>query len=199
MNLPNKLTVTRMILVPFILLFLMPLPYLPVDTGWNLFINTYGQIISLLIFITASFTDHLDGSIARKRGIVSDFGKFLDPIADKMLITSVLIAFVHLGRLHAIVPILIIFRDLVVSGMRMLGSSAGTIISANQIGKWKTAFLMIGIILLLIQRVLEGFGWLTVIIPVVRVIADLFIVASVVLAMISLVQYLKANLDLLKP
>lgn len=199
MNLPNKLTITRMILVPVILLFLMPLPYLPGDTGWNLFINTYGQIISLVLFIVASYTDHLDGSIARKRGIVSDFGKFLDPIADKMLVTAVLIAFVHLGRLHAIVPILILFRDLVVSGLRMLGSSAGTIIAANQIGKWKTAFLMIGIIMLLAQRVLEGFGWLTAIIPFVSVIADLFIVASVVLAMVSLVQYLKANLDLLKP
>ena len=156
MNLPNKLSVLRMVIVPFILLFFMPMP-LPLSTptsAWNEFICTYGQIIALLLFIIASITDFLDGYIARKHNIISNFGKFIDPIADKLLLTSVMIALVYVGRLHAIVPILFLFRDLVVSGVRMLGASSGKVIAANWVGKWKTGILIAAIIAMMLQRIL---------------------------------------------
>ena len=145
MNLPNKLTVARTLLIPVFLVFLLvdviPLHFL----------------LAGIIFIIASLTDYLDGKIARSRNLVTTFGKFLDPLADKALVTAALVAFVELGLSTSIPVILIIVRDLMVSAMRMLASSDGEVIAANWWGKVKTALQMVSIIgILLAAQLFSG-------------------------------------------
>ncbi len=104
MNLPTKLTILRILLIPLVLLFMLPLPW-QAATGWNEFILGPGMLVALVIFSIASYTDYLDGHIARKHNLVTNMGKFLDPIADKLLVLAVLIAFVDRGRMSTIVPV----------------------------------------------------------------------------------------------
>ena len=135
MNLPNKLTVARVVLVPFFLVFLL-IPAIPYNFLW-----------ACVVFVIASITDFLDGKIARSRNLVTTFGKFLDPLADKILVTCALVAFVQLGLAHSVAVIIIIARDYMVSAIRMLAvSSNGKVIAANWWGKIKTALQMIAII-----------------------------------------------------
>lgn len=139
-NLPNKLTVLRMLLVPiFVLVLLLS----------NKTDNFLYRFIPLLIFVVASFTDLLDGYIARKYNLISDFGKFMDPLADKLLVCSAFICFVELKLLSSWVVILIISREFVISGFRMIASSKGITIAANMWGKFKTVTQMILVILIL--------------------------------------------------
>lgn len=139
-NLPNKLTVLRMLLVPVFVLVLL----LSNNTD-----NYFFRFFPLLIFVVASFTDLLDGYIARKYNLISDFGKFMDPLADKLLVCSALICFVELKILSSWVVILIISREFVVSGFRMIAASKGITIAANMWGKCKTIIQMILVILIL--------------------------------------------------
>lgn len=198
MNLPNKLTIVRIILVPIILIMMLPLPFFPSESGWNLFVLSYGQLIALILYIVASITDFLDGHLARKNNLVSNFGKFLDPIADKLLVTSVLIAFVQLNKVHAVVPIVILLRDLVVNGVRLMAASSGKVVAANQVGKWKTALLMTGSIIFMLSLVCSGFNILTTWLPMIDSIAGFFTGVSVMLAIISVIQYIKNNQSFLK-
>lgn len=199
MNLPNKLTIMRIILVPFVLVFMLPLPFLAETSAWNAFVSTYGMLIALIIFSIASLTDYYDGKIARSQNLVSNFGKFLDPIADKLLILSVTIALVQLNRLHAIVPIVFLFRDFVVTGVRMLGAEKQHVIAANNLGKAKTVSQIVAVLIIMVEMAFLA------IVPVawspyfkyLSYLGDISMLVAVVLALVSGYQYLKNNSSLL--
>lgn len=146
MNLANKLTVLRMILVPVFLICAM------INT-------TTGNVVALAIFIIASITDKLDGYIARSRNQITNFGKFMDPLADKLLVTCALIILVERGIIPAWVVVVIIAREFVVSGLRTLAASQGVVIAASNWGKLKTVIQMIAIIMGLVYLVYSP-SWL---------------------------------------
>lgn len=138
MNLPNKLTLLRVILVPFFLLFLLG-DFIPANYLW-----------ALLVFAVASATDALDGNIARKRNLVTTFGKFLDPLADKVLVLSALICFIELGLSSSIVVVIVIARELMVTSLRLVAVADGTVIAASIYGKIKTIVQMVSIVAILL-------------------------------------------------
>lgn len=140
MNTPNKLTIARMIIVPFLVIFLL--------TGWGGEANRY---ISLTLFVVASVTDWFDGYLARKNNLVTNFGKFMDPLADKLLVCSAMICMIDLKRLSAWFVIIIIAREFIISGFRLIAAENGIVIAANYWGKFKTASQMIMIILLILH------------------------------------------------
>ena len=139
MNLPNKLTVCRVILIPFFVFFLLFDPA-SVSFKW----------IALGIFVIASLTDMLDGKIARKYNLITDFGKFMDPLADKLLVCSAMIGLIELGRIPSWIVIVIIAREFVISGFRLIASDNGRVIAASYWGKFKTTFQICIIYLCLI-------------------------------------------------
>ena len=175
MNLPNKLTIFRVILIPFFLVFLL-VPGIPAD-NW----------IALGIFIAASLTDLLDGKIARKYNLVTNFGKFMDPLADKLLVCSALIAFVELGYLPAWIVIIIISREFIISGFRLIAADKGVVIAANYWGKFKTTFQMIMTILLILQ--LDY--------PYADTVEWIFVYIALALTVISLVDYIYRNIGVM--
>ena len=172
MNLPNKLTLFRIILIPFFVFFLF--------TGC---VGEAGKYIALVIFAVASLTDLFDGKIARKYNLVTNFGKFMDPIADKLLVSSALISFVGLNRLQAWIVIILIAREFIISGFRLVASDSGIVLAASWWGKFKTAFQMIMCILLIIKIQNNVF----------TVINNVFIYISLALSVISLADYLIKN------
>ena len=189
MNLPNKLTVFRVILiVPFVVLLLGGFQ----QWGWftTLFsgILPYTDYIAVGIFIVASLTDLLDGKIARKYNLVTDFGKFMDPLADKLLVCSAMICLIEMGRLSAWIVIVIISREFIISGFRLVAAEKGVTIAASYWGKVKTVVQMIMSILLIIH--FEH--------PVFRIINPIFIYAAVLLTIISLVDYIYKNREVMK-
>lgn len=175
MNTPNKLTVGRMIMVPFLVLFLL--------TGWGGEANRY---ISLAIFVIASVTDWFDGYLARKHHLVTNFGKFMDPLADKLLVCSAMICLIELERLPAWIVIIIIAREFIISGFRLIAAENGIVIAANYWGKFKTVSQMIMIILLLLH-----FG------GIFAVLEQIFIWLSLALTVISLMTYIWQNRSVL--
>lgn len=175
MNTPNKLTVLRMIMVPFFVLFML--------TGWG---GEASKWISLVIFVVASATDWLDGYLARKYNLVTNFGKFMDPLADKLLVCSAMICLIETGKLAAWIVIVIIAREFIISGFRLIAVENGVVIAANYWGKFKTVSQMIMIILLIAD--LGGFF---------AVVETLFIWLSVALTIISLVTYIWQNKSVL--
>lgn len=175
MNTPNKLTVGRMIMVPFLVLFLL--------TGWGGEANRY---ISLAIFVIASVTDWFDGYLARKHHLVTNFGKFMDPLADKLLVCSAMICLIELERLPAWIVIIIIAREFIISGFRLIAAENGIVIAANYWGKFKTVSQMIMIILLLLH-----FG------GIFAVLEQIFIWMSLALTVISLMTYIWQNRSVL--
>ncbi|MGN0414343.1 MAG: CDP-diacylglycerol--glycerol-3-phosphate 3-phosphatidyltransferase [Agathobacter sp.] len=177
MNLPNKLTLFRVILIPFFVFFLLA-PYFP----------GYGNYIAVVIFIIASLTDFLDGKIARKYNLVTNFGKFMDPLADKLLVCSALICLIALGRIPAWVVIIIIAREFIISGFRLIASDNGVVIAASYWGKFKTASQMIMVIVLVLD--IPG--------KVFSVIGTVLIYVSLALTVISLIDYIAKNKDVLK-
>lgn len=146
MNLPNKITLVRILLVPI----MMIIPILGIS---GVLFNTIpiANIVILIIFLIASFTDFLDGHIARKRNIVTNFGKFLDPIADKLLVLAALVMLVEMGSLPAWIPIIIAAREFMVSAIRMLAATDGKVIAASKLGKIKTVTQMVAISLAFID------------------------------------------------
>lgn len=144
MNLPNKLTLLRLILVPFYVFFLL-MPSIP-----------HHYLIALVIFAAAAYTDHLDGKIARKRNMVTDFGKFADPLADKIMIFATLACFIQLGLTGAVVLIITAFREFVVTSIRLIAAENGKVVAANFWGKIKTVSQMIAaLVIMLLQYLLE--------------------------------------------
>lgn len=176
MNLPNKLTVLRVMLIPFFLVFLM-VEGIPA-----------GKWIALILFLAASLTDCLDGYIARKYNLITNFGKFMDPLADKLLVDSALIAFVGMGRIQTWIVIVIIAREFIISGFRLVASDNGVVIAAGWWGKVKTVVQMIMILVLI-----ANFGG-----SVAYVIEQVLIYVSLVLTVVSLIDYLVKNKDVLK-
>jgi len=179
MNLANKLTLFRVILVPFFIAALM-LPFIP-----------FGYTIALVIFALASITDMLDGKVARKYNMITDLGKFLDPLADKVLVAAALICFIELGWAPAWAVWLIMAREFMVSGIRLVaaGSKEKIVIAANIWGKLKTASTMVAICLILIMHILTGdFGVLTGM-PV-QLITDVLIYICTFLTALSGIIYL---------
>lgn len=174
MNLPNKLTIFRVILIPFFLVFLL-VPGIPAD-NW----------IALGIFIVASLTDLLDGKIARKYNLVTNFGKFMDPLADKLLVCSALICLTGLGRIPSYMVVIIIAREFTISGFRLIAADNGVVIAASYWGKFKTTFQMVMICLMIAN--IEALSVLTTIVMWV----------ALVLTVVSLVDYLMKNKDVLK-
>lgn len=172
MNLPNKLTIVRVLLIPFFLFFLMT------DVAGD-----YSKWISLALFVVASLTDFLDGHIARKYNLVTNFGKFMDPLADKLLVCSAMIALVGMDRLHAVVAIIIIAREFIISGFRLVASDNGVVIAASYWGKIKTNFQIFMIIMLIINLGTD----------MAVMIENILIVIAVALTVISLVDYLMKN------
>lgn len=150
MNLPNKLTVMRILMIPFILVFMLEISFLDKDNAWNVFVQNFGLIVATIIFLAASLTDTMDGQIARKRNLVTNMGKFLDPIADKLLVTSVLIALVQRNEVSAIIAIIIISREFIVTGIRLLAADKNVVIAASKLGKIKTIVQVIAIIYIMI-------------------------------------------------
>lgn len=200
MNLPNKLTVLRIILVPFVLLFMLPIPGgLTFFAPWNHFVASYGQILAIIIFVAASLTDLLDGAIARSQNLVTNLGKFLDPIADKMLVISVLIALVQLGRIHAIIAIIIIIREFMVTGIRLIASDHGVVIAANMLGKIKTVTQIIAISIMMVEglaiSLIEPFS--TSVASNVHWLGDLAMFVAIVMTIWSGFEYIKKNLHYL--
>ncbi|MCI7105228.1 MAG: CDP-diacylglycerol--glycerol-3-phosphate 3-phosphatidyltransferase [Lachnobacterium sp.] len=177
MNLPNKLTLFRVILIPFFVFFLLA-PYF----------EGYGNYIAVAVFIVASITDFLDGKIARKYNLVTNFGKFMDPLADKLLVSSALICLVALNKIPAWVVIVIIAREFIISGFRLVAADNGVVIAASYWGKFKTAFQMVTVIVLILNISGEVFA----------VIGTVLIYISLVLTVISLIDYIAKNKDVLK-
>ena len=196
MNLPNKLTIFRILLVPI----MMIVPYLNIK-GELLGIPVTYLIIEL-IFIIASITDKLDGTIARKRNLVTTFGKFLDPIADKILVLAALIMLVEFGKIPGWIPIIVLFREFVVSGYRLIASQkGGKVIAASIWGKLKTVTQMIAIILAFID--IGTFfeftkGTLSSWHLMINALTSIMMVVSVIAAIFSGYDYVKDGKDLLK-
>lgn len=175
LNLPNKLTLLRVILVPVFIVFLY--------IGQN---NTVFKILALIVFCAASLTDALDGHIARSRNLITNFGKFMDPLADKLLVCSALICFVELGSIPAWIVIIIIAREFIISGFRLIASDRGVVIAANKWGKAKTVSQMITIILLILD------------IPQIQIVTNIMIIIMTILTVVSLVEYIVKNINVLK-
>ena len=161
MNLPNKLTILRVAMIPFFVLFML-FPVMGEADKW----------IALVLFIVASLTDMLDGHIARKYNLITNFGKFMDPLADKLLVCSALICLVELGRIASWIVIVIIAREFIISGFRLIASDNGVVIAASYWGKFKTTFQMIMICLMIanlepLQLFTDIVMWIALILTVV--------------------------------
>lgn len=151
MNLPNKLTLIRIAMVPLVVIVYL---LIPSDLGILHESNhlAFRDVLAFLIFAAASITDMLDGQIARKNNLITSFGKFADPIADKMLVNTVLILLVYTHQANVIAVLLMIARDLVVDGLRMIASQHGKVVSAGFYGKLKTVLQMFAIVFLLLKN-----------------------------------------------
>lgn len=178
MNLPNKLTVLRIILVPFFVLFLL-VSAIPYNYLW-----------ALLVFAAASITDCLDGKIARKHNLVTNFGKFLDPLADKVLVLSAMIGFIELGLSSSVVVIIVIAREFLVTSLRLVAASDGTVIAASIYGKVKTVSQMVSIVAILLLEAVNQF------VPLgfdIALVSNVLMWITAVFTVISGVDYLLKN------
>jgi CDP-diacylglycerol--glycerol-3-phosphate 3-phosphatidyltransferase len=177
MNLPNKLTIFRVLLIPFFVVVLLINPD-----------NSINRYIADAIFIIASLTDMLDGKIARKYNLVTDFGKFMDPLADKLLVCSALICLIETRQVPAWVVIIIIAREFVISGFRLVASDNGIVIAASYWGKFKTVFQMFMIIVVVanVDHI------------VAYTLGQILMYIALVLTVVSLIDYLYKNKDVLK-
>ena len=175
MNLPNKLTVLRVIMVPFFVFFMLT------DVG-----GAANKWIALIIFCAASLTDMLDGKIARARNLVTNFGKFMDPLADKLLVCSAMICQITTGQLASWIVIIIIAREFIISGFRLVASDNGIVIAASYWGKFKTVAQMAMIIVL---RAVFGGRF--------SLIGNVLIWMSLMLTVVSLIDYVAKNIEVL--
>lgn len=199
MNLPNKLTIFRILLVPIMVI----IPYLNIN-GTFLGISIAYWIMGL-IFIIASYTDHLDGKIARKNNLVTTFGKFADPLADKILVLAAMLILVEEGNLPAWIPIIVLFREFVVSGYRLVAvEKGGKVIAASIWGKIKTATQMIAIIFMFINinntNIFGAFirGGLTGMPLIINILSTVLMTVSVIATIFSGWDYIKNGKELLK-
>ena len=176
MNLPNKITIFRISMIPIFLFFLL-VPQI-----------TYGHYIAAGIFIFAALSDALDGYLARKNNLITNFGKFMDPLADKLLVSSALIALVELNRIPSWIVIIIIAREFIISGFRLVASNNGIVIAASWWGKIKTNVQIIMCVMLTIN--INN--------SIIKIFEQIFIYLSLVLTIVSLVDYMWKNRQVLK-
>ncbi len=174
MNLPNKLTMFRVVLIPVFIVVLMS----------GLIAEPASRYIAVIIFCVASFTDYLDGHIARKYNLVTNFGKFMDPLADKLLVSAAMICMIELGMLPAWVVIIIISREFIITGFRLIAAEGGLVIAASWWGKIKTVTQMAMIILMLLG--------------VNKVIGTILVVLATIFTVVSGVDYIVKNISVLK-
>ena len=177
MNTPNKLTIARVVMIPFFVAFLM----------YDI-VGDAGKWVALVIFIAASLTDTLDGYLARKYHLVTNFGKFMDPLADKLLVCSALICFTSTGQLAAWIVIVIISREFIISGFRLVAADNGVVIAASYWGKFKTTFQMLMVIVLILNFDNCYFQLLGTVLTYI----------ALVLTVVSLIDYLWKNRAVLK-
>ena len=177
MNLPNKLTLFRVVLIPFFVAILM-----------TYFMGDKSRWIALVIFVVASLTDLLDGKIARKYNLVTTFGKFADPLADKLLVVSAMICLVELGDLDAWIAVIIVAREFIISGFRIIAAEKNVVIAASYWGKFKTTFQMIMIIMLL-----AGIGH-----PAWHMASTVVTYIALILTVVSLIDYIVKNKGVMK-
>lgn len=191
MNLPNKLTMLRVIMIPFFVFFMLAsiregnaviLQAAP-DKGF-----IYCRSIAFIIFCLASFTDYLDGHIARSRGLVTNFGKFMDPLADKLLVCSALILLTAEGSLSCIAVIVIIAREFIISGFRIIAADNGIVIAASWWGKLKTVSQMVLCMVLILPKVSVILG---------STIIDILTGIAIFLTIISLIDYMRKNINVI--
>ncbi len=177
MNLPNKLTVLRVFMIPLFLYFILLSPF---KENYN--------YLAIAVFVIASFTDFLDGYIARKYNLVTNFGKFMDPLADKLLVSSALISLTYLGELNVIVVIIILSREFIITGFRTVASDAGIVIAASKWGKAKTVsqMIMIPYIMLFLNS------------PTAYILEFNLVIIATVLTIYSGYDYIKLNREVLK-
>lgn len=174
MNLPNKLTTFRVVLIPFFIFFLMT-ELIP-----------FSKWIALAIFCIASLTDFFDGYLARKWNMVTNFGKFMDPLADKLLVCSAIIAFTAMDRMPAWIVIIIVAREFIINGFRLIAAEKGVVIAASYWGKFKTASQMFMIILFIIN------------IDALFIPGQVLMYIALALTVISLIDYIIKNKDVMK-
>ena len=177
MNLPNKLTMLRVFMIPFFVVFLLVFPD-----------SLTMRLVADAIFIAASLTDMADGKIARSRNLITNFGKFMDPLADKLLVTSAMICLTSLGELPAWFTIIVVAREFIISGFRLIAAENGIVIAASYWGKFKTAFSMIMVIVMVAS--FDNFIW--------YVLGQILMWVSLVLTVVSLIDYIVKNKDVLK-
>ena len=175
MNLPNKLTVLRMVLVPFFVAALL-LSKTNDSLKW----------VALALFVIASLTDFADGYIARKYNLITNFGKFMDPLADKILTISGMICLIELGRIPSWIVVIIVAREFIISGFRLIATEHGIVIAANYWGKFKTTFQMIMIILMIMN------------LPALSLVTDIVMWIALILTIISLATYIMQNMDVVR-
>ena len=175
MNLPNKITVFRMCMIPVFLLFFL------VDA------IPFHNVIALIVFIVACLSDALDGHLARKYNLVTNFGKFMDPLADKLLVCTALLCFLEQGTIPLLVVVVIVAREFIISGFRLVAAEGGLVIAASYWGKFKTATQMVMSVLLILHL---DYSWFAV-------LETVFIWLSFALTVISLVDYLVKNKSVL--
>lgn len=196
MNLPNKLTILRVIMIPFFVTFLLLTP-LYFRMKW----------IAFVLFVAASLTDLLDGYIARKYNLITNFGKFMDPLADKLLVSAALVCLTALGQIPAWMTIVIISREFIISGFRLIAAERGIVIAASWWGKWKTSFTMVTLALMIILVNAHGFGpalggssfrTQAGVFEVLVVLSEVLLWISLILTVVSLIDYLVKNKDVMK-
>lgn len=190
MNLPNKLTILRVFMIPFFVIFmLLSVSGMDIEEA-SVSVSSFTtyRITAVAIFCIASFTDFLDGYIARKQGLVTDFGKFMDPLADKLLVCSALILLTAEGSLPSWVVIIIIAREFIISGFRLVASDNGIVIAASWWGKLKTVSQMIMCIVLMLPGVPKLIG---------PVVTGVIIAAAVILTVVSLIDYMAKNIKVI--
>jgi CDP-diacylglycerol--glycerol-3-phosphate 3-phosphatidyltransferase len=175
MNLPNKLTTFRVVLIPFFVFFLL-----------TDLVGNWAKWVALAIFIVASLTDFLDGYLARKWNLVTNFGKFMDPLADKLLVCSAMICLIEKGAIPSWIVTIIIAREFIISGFRLIASDNGVVIAASYWGKFKTVFQMVMICLMIAD------------IAQLAIVTTVIMYVALALTIISLVDYLIKNKDVMK-
>ena len=188
MNLPNKLTVARLIMTPiFLATFLIDFPH--------------HYLVALIVFCVASITDYIDGNMARKCGLVTDFGKFLDPLADKMLPTSAFLGFIHLGIGYGItwITFIVLIREFLITSLRLVSAGKGNVIAANIWGKAKTVSQMVAIIAAIAGKYLVTFFENATFLCVVDILINILLWISAILTVISGVIYVIQNKDFIDP
>lgn len=195
MNISNKLTILRVILV----IIMFPIPYI---MGTEATIGNTGIPVSMLIvtilFAIASYTDHLDGKLARKNNWITNFGKFMDPLADKILVMAAMLMLLDFGRIPAWIPLIVVFREFAVSGYRFMAATENQVIPASKGGKWKTATQMVGLIIMLIspygffEKNIQNMTW-----QIITIIGSTMLIISTILTITSGWDYLKHSKELL--